>query len=103
MRLTTEQVKKVAKLANLTLTPEEEEKYADQLTKILGHIEELNSVNTDSVEPTFNINASRNVLREDEALGNGLSQEDALLNAPIKEDAVPAGRQAGIFCNKRSF
>ncbi len=88
MKLTSEQVKKVSKLANLPLTPEEEEKYSEQLSKVLSYIEQLNKVDTSlgdeptsDVEPTFNVTGESNVMSEDET-GECLTQEDALLNAP---------------------
>ena len=58
-------VKHVAKLANLPLTSEEEEKYADQLSKILDYIEQLNIVDTSNIEPTFNVSGQSNVMSED--------------------------------------
>lgn len=97
MKLDTAQVQKVAKLANLTLTPEEEKKYSEQLSKILDYIEELNDVNTDSVEPTFNVVAKDNIFRED-IVGKSLSQEDALLNAPNKKNNQFVSK--GVFSNE---
>ena len=94
MRLNTDAVKKVAKLANLTLTPEEEEKFSDQLSKILDYIEELNRVDTLGVEPCFNVVSKENVLRED-VEEVGLSQEEALLNASNKKDGFFVS--AGVF------
>lgn len=94
MRLGIDQVKKVSKLANLTLTPEEEEKFSNQLSHILGYIEELNSVDTNSVEPTFNVIDRSNVLREDSS-ELGLSQEEALSNASSAKD--------GFFVSKGVF
>lgn len=94
MQLDKIKVQKVAKLANLSLTPQEEEKFASQLSKILGYIEELNSVDTSNVEPTFNVIDKSNVLREDmDELG--LSQEEALSNAPSGKD--------GFFVTKGIF
>ena len=89
-----DQVKKVAKLANLSLTPGEEEKFSGQLSKILGYIEELETVDTSSVEPTFNVIDKTNVLREDSA-EVGLTQEEALANASVKKD--------GFFVSKGVF
>lgn len=85
MKLSLEQVKKVAKLANLPLTPEEEEKYSEQLSAILGYFEKLNEVDTSKVEPTFNVTGQNNVFREDTTAGC-LSQEEALFNAPKKKN-----------------
>lgn len=97
MRLGIDQVKKVAKLANLTLTSDEEEKFSEQLSKILGYIEELNSVRTFDVEPTFNVIDKANVLRED-VDEVGLSQEEALANAPSTKDGFIVSK--GVFTNE---
>lgn len=87
MKLTKDQVKHVAKLANLPLTEEEEEKYAEQLSKVLEYVDQLNKVDTSDVEPTFNVSGLNNVFREDETSAC-LSQEEALSNAPRKKDGM---------------
>lgn len=87
MKLTSDQVKKVAKLANLPLTTEEEEKYSEQLSAILGYFDKLNEVDTSDVEPTFNVTGESNVMRED-TTSPCLSQEEALSNAPKKKDSM---------------
>lgn len=80
MKLSKDQVKKVAKLANIPVSAEEEELYGEQLSAILDYIELLNKVDTSRVEPTFNVIPQKNVMREDVS-GESLSQEDALRNA----------------------
>ncbi|HLC88306.1 MAG TPA: Asp-tRNA(Asn)/Glu-tRNA(Gln) amidotransferase subunit GatC [Patescibacteria group bacterium] len=97
MKLDITQVKKVAKLANLTLTPKEEEKFSNQLSNILGYIEELNSVDTSDIPPTFNVVSKENVLREDRE-EVGLTQEDALSNAPVKKEGFFVSK--GVFKNE---
>lgn len=87
MKLTTDQVKKVAKLANLNLTSEEEEKYAEQLSSILVYVDQLNQVDTLGVEPTFNVTGLNNVMREDETV-DGLSQDEALVNSSKQTDSM---------------
>ena len=84
--LTKDQVKHVAKLANLPLTAEEEEKYSQQLSKILEYVDQLDKVDTSNIEPTFNVSGSFNKFRTDETSAS-LSQEDVLSNAPKKENA----------------
>ena len=59
-------VRKVAKLANLTLTDEEVKKFEDQLGNILGYIEELEKVDTSGVEPTSQTTGLTNITRIDE-------------------------------------
>ena len=78
-------VKHVAKLANLPLTSGEEKKYSEQLSKILDYIEQLNKVDTSNIEPTFNVSSQSDVMNKDE-VGNCLTQEEALSNAPKKNE-----------------
>ena len=85
MKLTADQVKKVAKLANLPLSFEEEEKYSEQLSAILEYVDQLNQVDILGVEPTFNVTGLNNVMSDDETIPS-LSSEEALSNAPKKKD-----------------
>lgn len=97
MKLTKDQVRHVAKLANLPLTEEEEDKYSEQLSGILEYVEQLDVVDASGVEPTFNVTGLSNVMREDEAVP-GLTQEEALLNAPRKKDGMFETK--GVFENE---
>ncbi len=96
MKLTKGQVKHVAKLANLPLSSEEEKKYSEQLSKILEYIEQLNQVDTKDVEPTFDVSGQSNVEAKDE-VGECLSQEDVLSNAPKKQNGFFVTK--GVFDN----
>ena len=80
MKLTTDQVKKVAKLANLPVTSEEEELYAEQLSAIQDYIDLLNTVDTKDVLPTFNVIPEKNIMRPDSP-SESLPQEEAIRNA----------------------
>lgn len=84
MKLTKDAVKHVAKLANLPLSADEEEKYSEQLSKILDYIDQLNAVDTSNIEPTFNVSGNETVMRQDETT-DSLTREEVLLNAPKKE------------------
>mgnify|MGYP001562548311 FL=1 len=94
MALTRDQVKHVAKLANLPLTEKEEENYAQQLSQILDYVDQLEKADTEGVEPTFNVAPHSNVFQEDETLLS-LSQDGALSNASSKKD--------GYFVTKGVF
>ena len=74
-------VKYVAHLARLSLTPEEEQKMAAQLGSVLGYIEKLKEVDVTGVEPTAHAFPMVNVTRRDE-LQPSISNEEALRNAP---------------------
>ncbi|HCN38637.1 MAG TPA: Asp-tRNA(Asn)/Glu-tRNA(Gln) amidotransferase GatCAB subunit C [Bacteroidetes bacterium] len=83
MAVTIKEVEHIAKLAKLKFSIEETEKLQGDLNKILEYIDELNEVNLDDTEPMENINELVNVTRKDEII-KGLSQEEALKNAPEK-------------------
>lgn len=73
-------IKRVAQLANLPLSPAEEKKLEKELTETLDYIATLNSIDTKNVEPTSQVTGLTNVIREDTPLPS-LSQEQALSNA----------------------
>jgi aspartyl-tRNA(Asn)/glutamyl-tRNA(Gln) amidotransferase subunit C len=80
-------VKYVAHLARLSLSPEEEQKISEQLGNILGYIEKLKEVDVSGVEPTAHAFPLVNVTRPDEVRPS-LSQEDALRNAPSQANGL---------------
>ena len=80
-------VKYVAHLARLALTPEEERKIGAQLGQILGHIEKLKEVDVSGVEPTAHAFPLVNVTRADEVRPS-LSNEEALRNAPAQANGL---------------
>lgn len=80
---TTLDVSHIAKLANLPLTKTEEELFSKQLSYTLSYVEQLDEVETKEIEPTAQVTGLINVFRED-VITPGLSQEDALKNAPAQ-------------------
>jgi aspartyl-tRNA(Asn)/glutamyl-tRNA(Gln) amidotransferase subunit C len=76
-------VKYVAHLARLGLSPAEEEKLGSQLGNILGYIEKLKEVDVRGVEATAHAFPMVNVTRPD-AVSPSLSNEEALRNAPAQ-------------------
>jgi len=80
-------VKYIAHLARLSLTPEEEQKIGAQLGNILGYIEKLKEVDVTGVEPTAHAFPLVNVTRPDETRPS-LSNEEALMNAPAKANGL---------------
>jgi aspartyl-tRNA(Asn)/glutamyl-tRNA(Gln) amidotransferase subunit C len=61
-----DQVLHVAKLARLKLTDDEVERMASELSGILEHVEHINELELEDVEPTSHVVAVENVLRPDE-------------------------------------
>ncbi len=85
MSLTREEVRHVAMLARLGLDPGEEDFYAEQLSGILTHIDRLQKLDTKAIPATAQVVELRSVMRDDEPRP-GLTQEEALANAPAAEN-----------------
>ncbi len=89
-QLTPAQVRHIAKLARLTLSDAEVEKFAKELTSILQYVDILKEVDTSNVEPTAQVTGQTNVLRIDE-IGSTIAEPDALLATsalPIMEHQI---------------
>ena len=85
MKITSEEVRHVAILARLDLPPDEQERLAGQLDRILEYMDKLNELDTTGVEPMSHAVDVVNVLRPDRAVNQ--PQTEALLrNAPARED-----------------
>ena len=80
-------IKYVAHLARLSLTPAEEQQYGAQLEGILGYIEKLKQLDVAGIEPTAHAVPLVNVFRPD-AARTSLSNEEALRNAPSKANGL---------------
>lgn len=85
MKLTREEVERVAMLARLRLTAAEESLLAEQLDKILQYMEKLNQLDTSEVEPFTHAEDVVNAWREDRVT-NQPDPEALLTNAPARED-----------------
>jgi aspartyl-tRNA(Asn)/glutamyl-tRNA(Gln) amidotransferase subunit C len=80
-------VKYVAHLARLQLSPQEEQKFGAQLADVLGYIEKLKEVDVTGVEPTAHAFPLVNVARPDEVRPS-MSHEEALRNAPAQANGL---------------
>ncbi|GAB3476329.1 Asp-tRNA(Asn)/Glu-tRNA(Gln) amidotransferase subunit GatC [Marinomonas epiphytica] len=88
MSIDKQDVQKVAHLARLALSEEDAIQYQHSLSSVLGLVEQMQSVNTDGVEPLLNPLESTQRLREDEVTEEN-RRDDFLANAPLSE--------AGLF------
>ena len=80
-------IKYVAHLARIALSPDEEQKLGAQLGNILGYIEKLKAADVGGVEPTAHAFPLVNVTRPDETRPS-LPTEEALRNAPAKANGL---------------
>ncbi len=87
MAVTNIDVRYVAHLARLDLTPEEEQTYGAQLGHVLEHITKLAELDVSQVEPMAHAVPLVNVLRPDQ-IQSGLAHEAALGNAPAQANGL---------------
>ncbi len=80
-------IKYVAHLARLTLTPEEERQFGAQLGDVIGYIEKLKELDVEGVEPMAHAVPMVNVTRTD-AVRASLPHEAALRNAPAEANGL---------------
>lgn len=85
MSLSKEEVKKVANLARLKITAEEEASFAPQLSSILDYFEQIQELDTDDVEPMTRAIDVSNITREDKQVTYS-ERENILDSAPERED-----------------
>jgi aspartyl-tRNA(Asn)/glutamyl-tRNA(Gln) amidotransferase subunit C len=90
-QISRDDVARLAKLARLALTDHELDSFAGQLDAILGHVSQIQAVDTGDAKPTGNPLKDINVTRTD-VVQPCLTQEQALAEAPATVDgrfAVP--------------
>ena len=85
MKITEEQVRYVAELANLKLTDEEVARMCVELGAILEYMDKLNELDTRDVEPMAQVlyEAEETATLREDVEGPTLGPELALANAPL--------------------
>lgn len=86
MKISSEEVAKVARLARLDLPQDKVEQYAAQLGDILGYMDKLAELDTASVEPMYSPVDQVSVMRDD-VVKKDYAREDILKNAPETDGA----------------
>jgi len=80
-KLSISEVEHIAKLSRLELTPEEKEKFANQLSGVLEYVSQLNEVETADIDPTAQVTGLKNIYVKDR-ISNPESQFELLNNVP---------------------
>jgi aspartyl-tRNA(Asn)/glutamyl-tRNA(Gln) amidotransferase subunit C len=92
MSISRDDVSHVARLARLSFTDAELERFTAQLQQILAHAEQVSDLVTDDVPPTAHPLPLVNIFRED-AVGESLPQAKALSTAPeVEQDSFKVPR-----------
>lgn len=85
MSVSLEEVRHLAALSEINLSDEELTALATDIDNIVGYINQLDELNTDGIEPTFQLTGLKNVWRNDD-IEPQLAREELLALAPAQED-----------------
>ena len=82
MEITREEIDHLAKLSDFSLSEEEKDSLGSDLQNIIGYISQLSELDTEGVEPTYQVFEMENIWREDEILPQDADREELLNLAP---------------------
>lgn len=82
--ITIEDIKKIALLARLKLTPAEEALHAKTMGGILDYMQILNELNTDNIISTSQVTGLTNIVREDNVIKSN-KREKLIIQIPQLE------------------
>ena len=85
MQISREEIAQIALLARLELTEEETDKLTGYMNQIMEYFAELQTLDTENVEPTSHVIPIENVFREDKARPSFPAGE-IVANAPEEQD-----------------
>jgi aspartyl-tRNA(Asn)/glutamyl-tRNA(Gln) amidotransferase subunit C len=95
-KLLREDILKLAQLSRLGLTEAEVDEFAEELTAILGYVEQLSGVDVKGLEPTSQVTGLTNVTRADTVKDYGYKPSDLLKNVPnVEADLIKVKRMIG--------
>ena len=83
-KITLEQVRHVALLARLELSPQDEERLRADMDEMLAYVDKLNELDTKDVAPTTQVGEAGTPMRDDEVT-NRPDAEAMLANAPSRD------------------
>ena len=84
VKISREQVRHVAQLARLELTPQEEQRLEGEMSEMLAYVDQLNALDTADTEPTAQVGEAGTPMRDDEVT-NASEPEAMLSNAPARK------------------
>jgi aspartyl-tRNA(Asn)/glutamyl-tRNA(Gln) amidotransferase subunit C len=86
MEIKREDIIHLSKLSNFELSEQEMESLGKDLSGIIKYISQLDELNTDGVEPTYQVFEMENVWRDDEILEQDASREQLLALTKEEKD-----------------
>ena len=86
MKIDNEVILNIAELAQLEVKDEMISQYADKMTAMLNLVEEMQSVNTDNIEPVSNPLDAVQTMRDDKVTEKDLRDDCLLYTSPSPRD-----------------
>lgn len=86
-QISRDDVFRLARLSNLQLAEDEVDALAADIGNILKYVEQLDELDTENVEPTYQVTGLTNVWRDDSVSQTDVSREALLALAPESKDS----------------
>jgi aspartyl/glutamyl-tRNA(asn/gln) amidotransferase, C subunit len=84
--ITNDGVRHLAQLSSLQMSDAEVESLRADIEKIINYINQLDELDTDGVEPTYQVTGLQNVWRDDEIIDSSVSRQQLLALAAEQSD-----------------
>ena len=84
--ITNDDVRHLAQLSRLQMSDAEVESLRADIEKIINYINQLDELDTDGVEPTYQVTGLQNVWRDDEIIDSSVSRRQLLALAAEQSD-----------------
>ncbi len=84
--ITNDDVRHLAQLSSLQMSDAEVELLRADIEKIINYINQLDELDTDGVEPTYQVTGLQNVWRDDEIIDSSVSRQQLLALAAEQSD-----------------
>lgn len=84
--ITNDDVRHLAQLSSLQMSDAEVESLRVDIEKIINYINQLDKLDTDGVEPTYQVTGLQNVWRDDEIIDSSVSRQQLLALAAEQSD-----------------
>ncbi len=86
MEVNCETIKHLADLSNFSLSDAETESLGRDLNNIISYISQLDELDTDNIEPTYQVFEMENVWRDDEIVEQDANREELLALTKEEKD-----------------
>ena len=86
VKLSKEEILKLANLAQLKLTPDEVSEFSSELSLILDYVSHLDTIDVEGLLPTYQVTGLENVTREDMKIDYKVDKNQLMSNLPSSKD-----------------